>query len=99
MDSLILIAAIIFVIFLLMRKGKAQSGQEEICAVAIAELLKNKPDASVVTISEILKSHGFDQKTAGQVTRMVRPRLVRARIRREDMDEAMERVRQAKHLL
>jgi len=98
-NSIALIILLAVVILLIFRKSGNQDSSAQDCAREVIDLLKAKPDASAQEIATILKAHGRNSASAGQVTRLVKTRLTQARIRKNDQQDVMLRVRQAKQML
>lgn len=99
MNTLIPIVIVIVIAVLIFKSfGKSDPAAEQ-CAKEIIQLLRDNQNASAQEVSDIMKKHGRTAQNADQVTLVVKTRLTQAHIRKEDHNDVMLRVRQAKAFL
>ncbi|KZY36037.1 MULTISPECIES: hypothetical protein [unclassified Oleiphilus] len=99
MNTYIPIILIIVIAVLIFKSMSKPDPAAEQCAKDIIQLLKKNQGASAEEIAKVLKAHNRTVEDAEKVTVIVKTRLVQAHIRKEDHNDVMLRVRQAKQLL
>ncbi len=96
------IITIVVIALLAVLIGRSRNQPDEASRRCLDDLLmaiRKKPDIKASELASILRAHGFDRSNANTVTRLIKPRLQRTGIRKDEQAAVLHEVGRAKHLV
>lgn len=97
--NIIAIVAALVIGLLIFNSMRNADPEAQACAQDIVALLKQNRDAKAADYADVLKRHGRNASNAGEVLKLIKPKLIQAGIRKEDQLDVLTEIRKAKQYL